>query len=396
MTRHNAYAKVETMKQRSTTPVSRSFVAKASLVAAAVLMAVSGPVQMGSVARADQYDDRIAAMEKDIASFQAESARLQGEAKTLQNALGKLSSDKAAIQAQIDTNQVKHDQLLIKISETEKKIKDNQDALGETLANLYVDDNISPLEMLASSKNISEYLDKQEYRNSIRDTLTQKIGEIKRLKEDLDKQKVSLEKLLLDQKAQHKALAAKEAEQQELLNKTKGQDAAYQQLSQEMQQRIVQERAAQAAANRPPAGANIVAGDASHGGYPSQWANAPQDTVSDSWGMFNRECVSYVAWRVHNAYGNMPSWGTMYSFPYGSAKYWPGHADEAGIPRGSTPRKGSAAVMTNGPWGHVAWVEDVYGDGSVRVSQYNYAVDGLYSEMTVPASYFATYIYFGG
>jgi len=47
---------------------------------------------------------------------------------------------------------------VIQIADTEKKIKDNQDALGETIANLYVDGKISPLEMIASSKNVSDYL----------------------------------------------------------------------------------------------------------------------------------------------------------------------------------------------------------------------------------------------
>ena len=217
MTRHNAYAKVKTMKQRSTTPVSKSFVAKASLVAAAVLMAISGPVQMGTVARADQFDDKINAIQKQVDGYQQEAARLQGEAQTLKATLGQLNAQKSAIQAQINLNQTKYEQLIAQIAATEKKIKDNQDALGETLANLYVDDDISPLEMLASSSNISEYLDKQEYRNSIRDTLSQKIGEIKQLKKDLDGQKTDVEKVLNDQRQRREELAAKEAVQQKLL-----------------------------------------------------------------------------------------------------------------------------------------------------------------------------------
>jgi surface antigen len=143
---------------------------------------------------------------------------------------------------------------------------------------------------------------------------------------------------------------------------------------------------AQVAANRSLEG-TIVAGDPHHGGYPTKWDNARQDSLIDSWGMFNRECVSYTAWKVYQTYGSMPFWGGV-----GNANQWPRDARNSGIPTGSVPKAHSVAVSLSGYYGHAMWVEQVNGN-MIYVSQYNYDYNGHYSEMWVNGSYF-TYIYF--
>ncbi|MFZ2836122.1 MAG: CHAP domain-containing protein [Candidatus Saccharimonadales bacterium] len=378
------------MKQRSTTPVSKSFVAKASLVAAAVLMAVSGPVQMGSVARADQYDDKINAIQKQVSGYQQEAVRLQSEAKTLQGTISQLNAQKSAIQAQINLNQTKYDQLIAQITETEKKIKNNQDALGETLANLYVDEDISPLEMLASSSNISEYLDKQEYRNSIRDTLTQKITEIKQLKKDLDQQKLDVEKVLVEQRQSREELASKEAIQQKLLADTNNNEQAYQGLISSSQDQIKKyQQAQEELRNRQGIGSGSYVSVGGSGGY--RWANAPypcwdSNACADPWDLFYRECVSYVAWRLDNQ-----GYGVRQFNGSGHAYQWPSTTSGYTSQTSGIPHKGDAAILAAGEggaaWtGHVMYVEEVYGDGSIRVSEYNWSGRGTYSERMFSAS----------
>ena len=388
MTRHNAYAKVKTMKQRSTTPVSKSFVAKASLVAAAVLMAVSGPVQMGTVARADKYSDQIEAIEREVQGYDGEAAKLAAQGDSLQKALGVLQNQAATIQAQIDLSQAKYDQLIAQIAETEQKIKDNQDGLGEVLADLYVDDEISPLEMLASSNNISEYLDKQEYRNSVRDNMTQKINLIKKLKADLNRQKVDVERVLKDQQSQRASLVAKQREQQALLNQTKNDENAYRSLSAGKNAQIEKLREEQRRANAPSLSGGFPAPSPGNGGYPAQWANAPQDSLVDSWGLYNRECVSYVAWKVANSGRYVPHFNGA-----GNANQWPDTL-RGRIPQGSEPRQGAALVTMAGPYGHVRYVESVNGDGSITVSDYNLGVDGLYRYYNMSPPSGGIYIYF--
>ena len=163
------------MKLYNSKPALKNLSNKLLLVFLSVLIVIGIPIQMVQKTSADQYDDKIAALQQDITEYQAEGARLNSQAATLQSALAQLANQKAAIQTQIDISQTEYDKLVVQIADTEKKIKDNKDALGTIIANMYVDSNITPIEMLASSKNISDYLDKQEYHSSIRDQLSSTI-----------------------------------------------------------------------------------------------------------------------------------------------------------------------------------------------------------------------------
>jgi len=390
------------MKLRSTTPASISSLAKLALVFISVVTLIAVPLQLTKTVFADQYDDKIAALKQDIARYQAEGDKLSKQADSLKSALAQLSAQQAGIQAQIDLSQIKYDQLVAQIADTEKKIKANQDALGQTIADLYVDDKITPIEMLASSKNISDYLDKQEYRSSVRNQLTSTINEIKTLKKRLDSDKIAVEKVLTDQKSQRDQLAAKEGEQQSLLNKTQGQEAGYQQLISNSEAAIAEARATQALVNSRYSGSGgyTLVDSGSLGDYPWNYSNCPMlgylstggadGNGGDGHGYGCRQCASYVAWRVAKETGKYYSWGNAVNFTQG--------AINAGYIAGG-PQAGSIAVMDPGTAGvsegHVAWVEAVSG-GSVLISQYNYnygAGYGMYSKMWLSSGAFDHYVH---
>ncbi len=378
------------MKLQSTTLVMKRFATSTLIVASAITLtftSVTTPVY------ADRYDDQIRAIERQVSGYQAQAAQLGAQADSLQNTVNELQAQQNTIQAQVDLSQAKYDQLVAKIKDTEGKIARNKDILKETLTELYVNDKVSPIEMIASSKNIGDYLDQQEYRNTMRDRVEGSINEIKKLKIQLEQKRDDAKKVLDDQNYQKAALVAKKAEQANLLAQTQNNEAAFQGLIGQQNSQISSLRAQQATANSSrlrSGGGNVTAGDYSKGGYPGYLAGAPQDSIVDPWGMYNRECVSYTAWRVQQQYGYMPYWGGR-----GNANQWPSAARAAGIPTGSTPRVGSVAIMNIGSYGHSAWVESVNGN-TVRVSQYNWGIRGEYSEMTISASSFDTYIYFGG
>lgn len=378
-----------------TTPVSKGLVTKSSLVAAAVVMAFATPIALGQRVLADRYDEQIAALRAEVSGYQAKAADLRQQAGTLAAALAVLTAEKNTIQRQVDLSQAKYDKLVHDIAETERKIADNKDALGQIIADMYVDGSITPLEMLASSKNIGDYVDQQEYRSSIQSNLSATIKEINTLKKKLEEQKKEVERVLADQKSQRDQLAAKEAEQAKLLADTRGEEAAYQQLSAQRNAQISQlqaQQAAELAARARQVGGYTASSDGSNGGYPSVWANAPMNSYVDSWGMYSRQCVSYAAFKVAQAYGNMPYWGGV-----GNANQWPGNARAAGIPTGSAPRVGSVGVVSSGQYGHVAWVEAINPNGTIRISHYNVNWTGNYAVWdNLSPSYFDTYIYFGG
>ncbi len=384
------------------------FSRQTALVLLSAVFALMTPIQLVSQAHADQYDDKIAALQQDIAKYQTEGQRLNDQAATLQAALAQLANQQAAITAQIAISQAKYDQLIQQIADTEQKIKDNQDALGTTIANMYVDGSVTPIEMLASSKNISDYLDKQEYQSSIRDQLTSTISTIKALKASLDQQKLDVGKVLADQKSQQTDLTNRQNEQQALLSSTKGQEANYQKLISSSQAQIAEAKATQALVNSRinSSGGFVLIDGGSLTAYPWNYSNCPMygylstggadGNGGDGHGYGCRQCASYVAWRFAKETNLYPSWGNAVNFTANAAA--------VGFKEGA-PRAGSIAVMdpakAGQSYGHVAWVEsDPYinarGQTVIQVSQYNYDYGqgyGMYSLMELSVNAFDHYIH---
>lgn len=386
------------MKQLSTALVSKlpQSARKIALYAVAITIAATAPLQVVQLASARNYEAEISAKRQEVERYQSIAADLRQQAASLSNELARLNAERATIQGQIDLSQAKYDKLVADIATNEKKIADNQDVLGDTIANLYVDGDVSTLEMLASSQNISEYVDKQEHRATVRDALVGAIDEIKKLKKELEQQKKDVERVLADQNAQKATLVAKENEQQRLIDQTNGEEAAWQKLSSERTaeiSKLQQQQAAELAARARASGGGYVSlpGDGSRGGYPSMWANAPMNSYVDNWGMYTRQCVSYAAFKVQQNYGNMPYWGGI-----GNANQWDDNARRMGIPLGSQPKVGSVGVVNSGAYGHVAWVESVNADGTINISHYNVGWGGEYAYWAnLNPRYFDVYIYFG-
>lgn len=378
------------MKLRSTTPISDSLASRAALVAVAVLVAGSGVFALGSHVFARDYEAEIKAKEQEASKYNSEASRLGEMADNLQSELDKINGQITAIQGQIADSQKKIDNLNAQIKRNEILIKQRRKAMGQVLADMHVDDQISPLEMLASSNSIGDYIDKQEQRSSLRTSLNGKIKEIKALQKKLEENKKLVENTLRDQEAQRSVLSSKQSEKAKLVADTKNDQNAYSALAQKRNSEVAKLREEQAAANRRALGngVSIPGGIPGGGGYPGVWANAPLDAYVDPWGLYTRECVSYVAWKIHSTGRYVPHFGGA-----GNANQWPSTAARHGISSGSTPKAGAAAVMNIGYYGHVMYVESVNGDGTITVSDYNFAWDGLYRYYTRSASGL-TYVYF--
>lgn len=388
------------MKRLSATPVSKGLVTKSTLVAAAVVMAVSAPVGVFQTAYADRFDDQIAALRAQMSQYQAQANALNKKANTLQAKLNQITAEKNAIAKQIELSQKQYKQLQLQIEATKKKIAETKDALGQIIADMYVDDSISPLEMLASSNNIGDYVDKQEYRSSVQDSLSTTIDEINALKKKLEKSQAEVKKVLEQQKSQKAQLSAKEAEQAQLVRETRGSEAAYKKLvrdSQSQMESAAAQQRAYYAALAAQNGGNFDSGvvgsfqyrnwsgnmGCGGGGYP--YCNGPLDYGVDPWQLYYRECVSYAAWRIERVYGrNVQPFGG-----YGMAYQW-GQGYAKGAYRVYDPQPGDAVVLMPisgfAPVGHLMVVEGRASGGWVPVSQYNFFGTGEYSTMDVSTS----------
>lgn len=368
------------MKRSTTNQLSKK-VSRAILIP---VIAVVGLFSVGNVAFADRFDDQINQLQSEVNSYQAEAGRLRAEANTLQNAVSALNAQKMAIQAQLDLTQAKLNQLAADIEANQKKLEKQKRVYAEGVADISADVKVSPIERIAGSQSIGEMARLENYQSSIQNQIRAAVKEVKILKERLAAQKIEVEKVLADQTAQRNDLAAKEAEQARLLAETQGQEAAYQNMIGSKNSEISNLRAQQAAANaRFISGGSYSAGSgpACGGGYPGRWCNVPMDTVVDDWGMYNRECVSYTAFRVAASGRHMPYWGG-----YGNANQWDDNARASGIPVDYNPQVGDVAVSNAGYYGHVMYVEAVHGDGTISISQYNADWRGTYSTNRISAS----------
>lgn len=359
--------------KRLFTPKLKQYTMRATLAVVALVMAFSVPTSVF----ADTFDEQIRQAQSEVDSYQAEAGRLRAQADTFQNAMSVLTVQKNTIQAQVDLSQAKYDKLVADIAANQEKMEKNQGVLSATISDLSVDSAVSPIEILASSQSIGDFIDGQEYLSSVQEQIESSIKQIKALKKKLASQKKEVELVLADQKSQRDELAAKEAEQAQLLAATQGQEAAYQGLIGEKNSQIASLREAQRAANSRFIGA-AGSGPACGGGYPARWCEIPMDTAVDNWGMYNRECVSYTAFRVAASGRHMPYWGGV-----GNANQWDDNAYAAGIPVDTSPRAGDVAVSNAGYYGHVMYVESVNANGTINISQYNADLRGTYSTNTI-------------
>jgi peptidoglycan DL-endopeptidase CwlO len=340
-----------------------------------------------ATALADQFDDQIAALKVQAAANQAQANAAAAQASTYQAEVDRLNAQAAGIRSLIRVNQLKYQQTQARIADNEAQLNQQKQVLGANIKQMYLDSSTTPLEALVGSNSLSDYFDKQEYQDKVKDKIQSAMASIQQLQEQLKKESDQLSHILTDEKNQEAQVATLQQQAQALVNQYAGQEASYEANVRQQNAQMSSLRAQQAAAMAARFGGAPGNGPACGGGYPGKWCNIPQDSAVDSWGMYNRECVSYTAWR-ESVEGNYVPYGM------GNANQWPAAAQRAGIPTGSTPRAGSVAIWYIGSYGHAMYVEEVYGDGSFLVSQYNYGENGTYSTMRVGANSGFTFIYF--
>lgn len=336
------------------------------------------------LAQADQFDEQIKQLQTQNEQTQSTVSKLAVQANSYQDAITKLQERISSVRVQIAANQAKQAQLQAQIEADQKKLDEQKQLLGADLKAMYVSGDISTVEMLATSKNLSAFVDAETYRAAVQTKIQNTLTEISKLQNQLKDQQTEVNKLLADQQAQGKQLAADQDEQNNLLALNQNQQATYNQQIQNNKAQIADLRAQQAAENArlfAGNGSYIVAGHNGNDNYPDAWRTSTQDSLIDNWGMFNRECVSYTAWKVASSGRHMPYWGGI-----GNANQWDDNARAAGIPVDSSPRNNDVAIKNSQPYGHAMFVQHVYADGAIYVSQYNASLDGTYSEAYLSAA----------
>jgi surface antigen len=362
--------------------IYNSIVRRICVLAATILISVASLFSVNLVS-AQSLQLQIKNLNKRNQAVKSSINNLDMEAGNFQEAITTLQAQIDALIASITANQQMRDQLSEQISAKTAELEVQKSLLGDSIRALYLEEDMSTLEMVVTSKDLSDYLDKQQYRVSFQNKINTAVEEIKTIQAQLELQKAEKEALIAQQQVMQSQLNTQQAEQSRLLSLNQAQQN---ELSSQMQQnnsRIAQLRQLQAAENarlmRAGGGRTINVPDTT--GYP--WASVQPfpNSYPDPWGMYKRQCVSYTAWKVYKDGKQMPYWGGR-----GNAKNWANNARTDGIPVYSSPQRGDIAVSTRGTYGHVMYVEEILGNGMIRISQYNAGWTGTYSEAIISPS----------
>jgi len=370
-------------------------------------------VPVGNARTISDLDREIAALNSQIRQFQQQINSYREQADSLAVQIGILRAQEAALQAEINLSELQVAQLEDQIENTEQRIEDLQSRLGEVIVDMHLSREMSPLMRALSSRDISEFIDREMAMSVVSSNLRMSMQELRMLMAQLDEDKAGVEAILAQQTNQRSSLRATRAQQQHLLAVTRGTEQGYQnmrnaaqvelnELNAERMRLWAETQGGGNLINRQPGQRAVrnfsgLLGCAGSGsGYPNsasglwgRWGcNYGMSTAVgvDNWGMFNRQCTSYAAMVLFNEFGRhvTPFAGR------GNAKQWPDTAPELmGAVSNNTPAVGSAAIWgwrdPNSRFGHVMIVRAILNDGWVRVSQFNYGTRaGEFSTMEIP------------
>lgn len=317
----------------------------------------------------------------------------QQEIKNLQDMINSLNVQTAATQKQIDITGQIIDLTGQQIVETQtqidqKQIEFNQKKadLGETIRTYYETGEPSTVEIIASSNNLSDIIDRSQYMQSLSDQMTAQAKQIGQIKASLENDRNNLEKHKSDLEDQKTSLTD---QQRNLTIQAKQKDSLLAQADakQSALKEDLDHVSAEIYAERQKLGGYTSGGT---GGYP--FANSTPDQA-DPWGFYTRECTSYAAWYFNAIEGK--SWYNTRPGS-GSAWNWPALAQDQGYSVSSTPRVGAIASWDRGgifgAYGHVVIVQGVNANGTINVSEYNW-IKFNYSERNNVSPSGARFIY---
>ena len=388
-------SKIKTMKKFGVKPIR--ILSKISILAAISLL-VLGAVSpnLRKIILTDATCDSISDCQQQITTATNAVNALQSQATSYQDAINILQAQISSIQTQISLNQARQAQLQSQIAAAQAELAHNKTLLGEDLKAMYVGGSMTTVEMLATSQNLSDFVDAETYDSAVQNKIQDVLNQIAAIENQLQGQKTQVDQLLATQQSQQAQLNAAQAQQQQLLTYNQSQQAAYTTQASQNEQKMAALIAAQRAANNSSVGGGYYfihfpgpilrdpCPNGACGGTSYPYANMgfemnagpgctavdPSDGP-DPYGECMRQCVSYAAWAV--AYS-----GRQAPVDWGNANDWVSSARAAGIPVDAYPQVGDVAIDVEGYWGHAMYVEAVNGN-QILVSQYNQQLTGEFS-----------------
>lgn len=230
--------------------------ARRTLVVAAAAALVAGSVWLGqgSTVSARSVEDitgdinrlsqQQSSLDAKIIELERQIQAKHSEIRSLNNDVALLQQEVDALQLQVENTQTKIEKTNAQIEKTTIEIRATEERIGgaklqlAALIRLMAQlDETNPFEVLIANRSFSELLDQVQYTERIQQDTQARLDEVQQLRAELDVQKHNLEVALRDAQqlktsleGQQQGLVVKKAEKADLLDKTKGEEASYQDL----------------------------------------------------------------------------------------------------------------------------------------------------------------------
>ncbi len=282
-------------------------------------------------------------------------------ANTLNGEIERLKQEIKLYEARIIANRAKAADLKAEIEFNTAKLDLQRTALAKMLADVHFEGETDAIMILASSSSLSDFAEKQSRVETAKTQISISVQTIKALKEDLEKQKKEIDRIIADEELQQKAIEETKRREEELVRQYKSNAKAYSSAA-AAARKVKENEIAEEIRRLNSSG---VVGDGSNT-YPKRNA-CPRDNLQYGfYGGYVCQCVSYTGWKVYERYGyRISAWG--------DAKNWPNSARRLGFRVDHNPEAGSVAISTGGAYGHAMWVESINRNGTINVSEYNNA-----------------------
>ncbi len=307
---------------------------------------------------------------------EARAKELAAYAGTLEGEVNRLNAEIAALEDEIARNQAIASDLSEQIALNTEKLNLQQVALAKMLVDMHFEETPDPITLLAGSSSLGELAERQTRQETVKEQITLSAKNIRQLKEELEKQKASVDALIASTELSRSEAESKRNQQIALINKYQNDSEAYKRDSEEARQTMQREIAAEIARYN----SSGVVGEG-YNSYP--WANrCPQDNVGYLVvGGYVCQCTSYAGWKAQEYFG-------IYISSWGDAKSWGYSAQRQGYVVDGNPAPHTIAYSTSGIYGHVMWVESVNSNGTINLTEYN---NTLSSKSGLPGDFGARY-----
>ncbi|MBQ3296308.1 CHAP domain-containing protein [Candidatus Saccharibacteria bacterium] len=326
---------------------------------------------VATTAHVDAYncktgDTECEAAKANMQANQSEAKLYTDKAESVGQVISQLNAEINSLNAEIAANEAKITQLNAEIEANEAKLAETQAALAEMLINMHFNGDSEPITILAGSKTISDYAEKQAREDVAKQEITAASERIKTIKEELTTKKAEVEKALAISEENRNLVASKKSSQESLKAEYDKSASDATALASYWEEQL------KALAWTPPSNStgNGTRNWGANNTYPYRY-NCPQDNVRYSaYGGAVCQCTSYASYKAYEKWGITNTWGGhAYNYVNAVGYYVPSTGARTYVDK--NPAANSIAIQLGGAYGHVMWVESVNANGSINVTEYN-------------------------